>query len=476
MALRTPHPDEHGSHRNVPPGPPAPRHVPFAGPRGISALRAINQIRLDPLPVLTPLQQKWGDRIGLSVFGYRYVLLYHPSDIEAILVGGTHSIMKAYALRQGRWVMGGQLLVAEGEMHTKQRKALAPAFAARRIEAYVDTVAEQSDRLVAAWGDDGAFEAERAMGDLDLAISGRTMFGGRVEGEEAEAVTEALESCVHAFPLAMHPLRSVIDTLGIPPKRRIQRSRRQLNRTVKRLIEEGRERLARGEDRGDVLSILVENYCAEGATPQDYDLLIDEARGLLLGGHETLARSLAWGLHLLAENPDVLQRIRDEVRAVCGDGPITKAHVDQLHEARRAFQETIRLYPAGGLHVRETQAPIRLDDETVLEAGLQVAIPVWSVHRDPRWWPDPERFDPDRFADPDPDRPRWAYNPWGGGTRVCIGQAYATMLGTVLIATVARHYRLEVAPESRPVPVSIFTVRSKHGLPLVARAWEPERA
>lgn len=305
MALRTPHPDDHGTHRYVPKGPPAPRKVPFAGPRGLAALRAINQIRLDPLPVLTPLREKWGDRVGLSVFGYRYVLLYHPDDIEAVLIGGTHSIMKAYALRQGRFVMGGQLLVAEGEMHARQRKALAPAFAARRIEAYVDTVAEQSERLVTAWGDGGSFEAERMMGDLDLAISGRTMFGGTLEGKEAEDVTEALDSCVQAFPLAMHPLRGMLDALHMPPKGKVQRSRRLLNRTVKRLIEDGRGRLARGEDRGDVLSILVENYAAEGATAEDYDLLVDEARGLLLGGHETLARSLAWGLHLLAENPDV---------------------------------------------------------------------------------------------------------------------------------------------------------------------------
>ena len=128
MLRSAPHPDEHGSHRNVPEGPPAPKRVPFDGPRGLRALRAINQIRLDPLPILTPLQQKWGDRVGLSVGPYKYVLLYHPDDIEALLVGGTHKTMKAYALRQGRWMMGGQLLVAEGEMHTRQRKALAPAF------------------------------------------------------------------------------------------------------------------------------------------------------------------------------------------------------------------------------------------------------------------------------------------------------------------------------------------------------------
>jgi cytochrome P450 len=450
--------------------------VPFPGPRGIRALRAINQIRIDPLPILTPLQGRWGDRVGLSAGPYKYVLLYHPDDIEALLVGGTHSTMKAYALRQGRWMMGGQLLVAEGEMHTRQRKALAPAFAARRIESYVDTVAEQSVACVDGLRDGGEFEAERLMGDLDLAISGRTMFGGLVEGEEAEAVTEALESCVHAFPLAMHPARGVIDKLGLPPKGKITRSRYQLNRTVKRLIEEGRERLRRGEDNGDVLSILVENYCTEDTSESDYDLLIDEARGLLLGGHETLARSLAWGLHLLAEHPEISERIRAETIAVCGDGPVRPEQVEQLHEARRAFQETIRLYPAGGLHVRETQKPVRLDDETVLDPGLQVLIPVWSVHRDPRWWDDPESFDPDRFIDPNPDRPRWAYNPWGGGTRVCIGQAYASMLGTVFMATIARRWRLEVAPSSRAEPVSTFTVRSKHGLPLVARSWDDTAA
>lgn len=469
---RTEHPDEHGSHRYVPEGPPPAKRVPFPGPRGLRALRTINQIRVDPLPILTPLQQEWGDRIGVAVGPYKYVLLYHPDDIEALLVGGTHSTMKAYALRQGRWMMGGQLLVAEGEMHTRQRKILAPAFAARRVSSYVDTVADQSEACAAGLRDGGTFEAEQLMGDLDLAISGRTMFGGRVEGEEARAVTESLETCVHAFPMTMHPARGVIDALGLPPKGRITRSRHQLNRTVKRLIEEGRERLRRGEDKGDVLSILVEHYCTEGATEEDYDLVIDEARGLLLGGHETLARSLAWGLHLLAEHPEIMERLRDEAIAVAGDGPIGPEHVEQLVEARRAFQETIRLYPAGGLHVRETQEPVKLDDDTTLEPGLQIAIPVWSVHRDPRWWDEPEQFDPDRFIDPNPDRPRWAYNPWGGGTRVCIGQAYATMLGTVLMSTLARRWRLEVAPESRAEAVSIFTVRSKHGLPLVARSWD----
>ncbi|MCW2927959.1 MAG: cytochrome [Thermoleophilia bacterium] len=470
MPRRAAHPDDHASHQFVPEGPKPAKRVPFPGPRGIAALRVIDQIRRDPLPVLDPLHQRWGDRIGVSALRYRFVLLSAPDDIEALLVGGAKDTMKALGLRQGRWMMGGQLLVAEGEAHARQRAILASTFARRQVDAYVDDFAEQAEVCCARWSDGATFEAERAMGDLDLAAASRTMFGGMVDGAEADAVTEALETCVHAFPLAMHPMRGVIDTLGLPPKGRIKRSVRVLNRTVKRLLDDGRARIARGEPSGHALAQLLEHHYRDDMSESEYDLLIDEVRGLLLGGHETLARSLAWGLHLLAEHPDVLARIRAEVEEVCGDELIRASHVEQLHEARRAFQETIRLYPAGGLHVRETQRPVRLDEDTVLDPGLQVAVPVWLVHRDPRWWPEPERFDPDRFIDPDPDRPRWAYSPWGGGARVCIGQWYATVLGTILIATVARRWQLEVAPESRAEAVSIFTVRSRHGLPLVARA------
>jgi cytochrome P450 len=320
-------------------------------------------------------------------------------------------------------------------------------------------------RAQGRWRPGERFDAAAEMGRLTLAIAAETMFGADLEGE-AEELGRALTDSLELFDLLTVPFSEQLLRLPLPRTRRFHAARERLDRTIYRLIA---ERRARGEDRGDLLSMLLEAQDAEGDEGADGDMqLRDEALTLFLAGHETTANALAWTWFLLAQHPAVERRLHAELDAVLGGRPPTVGDLPRLRYARMVLSEAMRLYPPAWAVARLALEDYRVGPYTAPRGSI-VLMSQWVTHRDPRWWPEPERFDPDRWTpEGEAGRPRFSYFPFGGGPRVCIGEAFAWMEGTLVMAAIGQRWRLRLAPGARVAPRPLITLRPRDGMPMLA--------
>jgi cytochrome P450 len=427
------------------------------------------QMTRRPLEFIERVHRAHGDVAGFSIAGQPIVLLSDPEQIRDVLVTHGRRFHKGRGLERAKMLLGEGLLTSEGEAHLRQRRLAQPAFHRARVAAYGTTMAEYAQRRVEGWRAGEAFDLAEEMGAYTLAVVGKTLFDADIEGEAPE-IGEALSMALAAFNLSVLPFSELLLKLPFPVVRRFRRARARLDATVYRLIA---ERRASGEDRGDLLSMLLlaQDTEGDGAGMSDVQLR-DEAITIMLAGHETTANALTWALWLVATHPEVAARLHHEVDAL-GSGTLGADDVGRLPYTRAVLAESMRLYPPAWILGRRA-----LDAYDVgahrLPARTVVLMSQWIVHRDPRWWPEAERFTPGRWlpggSANDAARPKFSYFPFGAGTRVCIGEQFAWMEGILALATVARRWRLEVVPGQRVEPQPIVTLRVRGGVRVVAQA------
>jgi cytochrome P450 len=325
-----------------------------------------------------------------------------------------------------------------------------------------------AEKTAARWRDGETLDVSSEMMRLTLAVVGKTLFDADIEAE-AHEIGDALGAAIAAFNLTVLPYGELLLYLPLPASRRFLRGRERLDATIYRLIA---ERRASGEDRGDLLSMLLMAQDSEGSGGMSDRQLRDESMTLLLAGHETTANALAWAFYLLSRHPDAERRMHEEIDLL-GERPLGAGDVARLPYTRAVLAETMRLFPPAWIVGRRALTeydvgPYRLAPRTV------VLMSQWVVHRDPRWWPDAESFQPERWlpggSANDPSRPKFSYFPFGAGTRVCIGEQFAWMEGVLALATFAQRWRLRLVPGHRVVPQPIVTLRAKHGMRMI-----PER-
>jgi cytochrome P450 len=308
---------------------------------------------------------------------------------------------------------------------------------------------------------------DREMMALTMAIVGRTLFDVDVGGE-AEEIGTSLTAILSLFPRFTLPMAGLIQRLPLPSNFRFERALRRLDATIYRMIEERRRNPG---DRGDLLSMLMAARDEEGDGTGMSDVqLRDELMTLFLAGHETTANGLTWTFYLLSQNPEAEARLFSELDEALEGRPPTLEDLPRLAYAERVFAESMRLYPpAWGLGRRALEdVPL---GPYVLVRDSNVALSAWVIHRDPRFWPDPLRFDPDRFTpEAKASRPKFAYFPFGAGARQCIGESFAWMEGVLILATVAQRWRLRLLPGQRVATQPLITLRPRYGMRMVAEA------
>jgi cytochrome P450 len=302
------------------------------------------------------------------------------------------------------------------------------------------------------------------MSTLTLAIVGKTLFDTDIE-QEASEVGHALTTAMQLFDRFMNPLGEVLNRLPTPGTLRMNAAMRRLDEIVYGIIA---LRRADGRDHADLLSMLLHAQDVEGDGGIMTDCQVrDEAMTLFLAGHETTAVALSWTWYLLSQNPDVEQRLHQELNTVLQDRPPSFADVPRLQYTELVFSEAMRLYPPAWIIGRRAVTDYSVQGYTV-PAGSVVIMSQYLVHRDPRWWPDPERFDPDRWTpEAKASRPRFAYFPFGGGPRICVGEPFAWMEGVLLLATLAQHWRLRLTSDARIDTLPRITLRPKYGMGMV---------
>lgn len=418
--------------------------------------------RRDPLKFLTRLAREHGDIVPFRLGPQRALLLNHPDLIKDALVTRADYFHKGRALQRSKRLLGEGLLTSEGEHHRRQRRLAQPAFHRKRIESYGAAMVDYAARDSARWQEGETLDVAHEMMRLTLAIVGKTLFDAEVESDTDEigvALTELLE----LFQMLLLPYSEYLERLPLPANRRFARARASLDAVIYRIID---ERRASGADRGDLLSMLLLAQDEEGAGGSMTDKQIrDEALTIFLAGHETTANALAWTWYLLSQNPEAEARLHAELDAVLDGGRLpTVEDLPQLRYTEMILAESMRLYPPAWVIGRLAIKDYAVDGYVARE-GTLVLISQYVMHRDPRFFPEPLRFAPERFAPEAKEaRPQYAYFPFGGGARRCIGEGFAWMEGTLIIAAIARRWRMRLVPGHAVVTHPRITLRAKHGI------------
>ncbi|HMH84665.1 MAG TPA: cytochrome P450, partial [Gemmatimonadaceae bacterium] len=332
------------------------------------------------------------------------------------------------------------------EFHLRQRRLAQPAFHRDRIAAYGRSMVEYADRTRSRWTDGGALDVHDEMMKLTLAIVAKTLFSADVENEAAE-IGEALTTTFDAFNIGILPFSELLEKLPLPYIKRFEAARARLDETIYRIID---ERRTTGEDKGDLLSMLLLAQDTEGDGGGMTDTQIrDEAMTIFLAGHETTANALSWTWYLLSQHPDIEARFHREVDALDHRLP-QPDDLANLPYTRMILAESMRLYPPAWAVGRRAINDFEAGGYRI-PARSMVLMSQYITHRDPRFHPEPERFDPNRWLpEVAATRPKFSYFPFGGGTRICIGEQFAWMEGILIVATIAQQWKLRYLGTSPP--------------------------
>jgi cytochrome P450 len=347
-------------------------------------------------------------------------------------------------------------LTSEGDFWLRQRRLIQPAFGRERIAGYAPVMVELTDRLTAGWRDGETRDLHADMTRLTLEIIARAMFGADVS-EQAVVVGEAVAVLAEALVRRFQSVLRLPPVIPTPANLRRLRCARQIDAILYDIIE---KRRAAKEVGDDLLGILIRACDEDDGSRMTDQQLRDEAITLFLAGHDTTALTLTWGLYLLARHPEVARALERELDEVLAGRAPTAADLPRLRYTDMVVHEVLRLYPSAYVVGREAIDACELGGYRV-PAGGTLLMSQWAVHRDPRWYDEPERFWPERWADGLERRlPKCAYFPFGGGPRVCIGNHFALMEAVLVLASVARHWRVSVPAGEPPVrPRPLITLR-----------------
>jgi cytochrome P450 len=405
--------------------------------------------------------REYGDLPYFRLGPYHVYLVNHPDLVREVFITQQNNFIKSRALQRARILLGEGLLTSEGEFHTRQRRLVQPAFHRERLAAYADVMTECGVRWRERWKSGSTVNVADEMMRLTLGIVGKTLFSADIESEASE-IGQALTVVLEMFRMLMLPFSEYLDKLPLPSMRRFDKARQRLDETIYGLIHERRKS---GKDAGDLLSMLLltQDEESDGSGMTDKQVR-DEALTLFLAGHETTANALTWTWYLLSQNPECERKLHEEIDAVLEERAPRLADLANLHYTEMVFAEAMRLYPPAWAIGRMSKEPIELGGIQIAAKSILILSP-YVMQRDPRWFPDPERFDPERWTKEVRDaRPKFSYFPFGGGTRVCIGERFAWMEGMLIIAALAQKWKLRLAPGQRVETLPLITLRTKYGM------------
>jgi cytochrome P450 len=410
----------------------------------------------DQLGFLMRLARNYGDLVPLRFTPFRGLFVNHPDLIEEVLVTRNRSFVKSLAMRRARPLLGNGLIVSEGDFWLRQRRLMQPAFHRERIAGYGQVMVTYAQQLVADWQSGDVKDIQQEMMRLTLQIVGKTLFDADMAGDARE-VGAAVAAALESMQARITGLQMLLpDAVPTPAVLRLRRAARRLDVLVLRIIA---ERRASGQDRGDLLSVLLQARDGDDGSGMSDRQLRDEVMTLVIGGHETTALALTWTWYLLAEHPQVEAALHAELDDVLKDRAPEVADVARLPYCNAVIAEVLRLYPPLWATGREAIEDTRVGAMKV-RRGTVVLLSPWTMHRDGRFFSEPDAFRPERWLDGLAQRlPRFAYYPFGGGPRQCIGNAFALTEATLLLGTIAQRYRLTLVPGQTVSPVPTSTLR-----------------
>ncbi|WP_330289321.1 cytochrome P450 [Streptomyces sp. NBC_00576] len=438
----------------------APAATPAPGPTGHPLLGSALDLRRDPLGTFVRAQREYGDvvRVTAGPPGLRTVMycVFSPEGAQQVLATQAGNFRKDNVFYEEiRQTGGNGLLTSQDDVYLRQRRLIQPLFTKKRVDGYAATITSEAEATAERWRNRPDVDVVREMDRLALRTVARVLFGADVEA--AVDVIHANFPVISAYITgrAYSPLR-LPRTWPTPSNRRAEAATSAVYEVCDSMIAARRSKgsEAAGEATEDLLSLLSQAQNEEDGS-LDATELRDQVLVFLLAGHETTATSLAFALHLLARHPEVRARAQEEVDALPSGEPYTAATMDRLPYLTRVLKETMRLYPAAPLMGRRAVAETEIDGH-LIPAGADILISPWVTHRHPAHWDTPDRFDPDRFTpDQETARHRYAWLPFGGGPRACIGRHFSMLESVLALAVLLREYDLETPDTDVPVTAAV---------------------
>jgi len=425
----------------------------------------------DPLKFFTEVS-KYGDVARYTVSGHEVFVISHPDYVRDVLVTHQRNFVKNTSTMWLKHLMGDGLLTTEGEVHLRQRRLAQPAFHKKRIAAYADVMTSYSLRRLEGWRDGQHLDIADEMARLTLEIVAKALFDADVTIDNDSRLGDALHWLQQWSSRALLPvqLAELLERLPVPTTRRFKKAVDYISTTIYAMIKERRES---GVDRGDLLSMLVAVRDVEGDNSRMSDTQIhDEIMTFLMAGHETTALAFTWSWYLLSQHPAVEAKLHAELDSVLAGRAPTMEDIPRLRYTENVFTEVMRLYPPAWITSRTLVQDYKMG-EYVLPAKTDVILSPYVMHRDPRYFPNPERFEPERWT-PEfkAQLPKMAYFPFGGGPHLCIGEPFAWMEGVLVLATIAQHWQMRHVSDHVVRPEPLITLRSKNGMPMILQRRE----
>ena len=464
------------------------------GPSSVLPSKLVRQFIRNPIVMLMKIAYTYGE-ISHFKFGRQHVyLLNNPQYIENILINDYKNFIKSRGLQVSRRILGEGLVTSEGEYHDKQRRIIQPAFHPSRIKSYGDTMVSCAERMSETWQDGKIIDIHGEMMHITSAIIAKSVLGSDIVGVESDKVNNALLTSMEYLNRIQMPFGELIEKIPILPINKDFRSAKNaLDSIVYRMIKEHRDTRAKKKskennydpDNGmnshhdyDLLQTLIEAQDPEAEIKQMSDVqLRDEVMTIFLAGHETTANALTWTFYLLSQHPDVERRLYEELCFVldnyndhanqsgdCAVGLPTIKDVSKLEYTEKILRESMRLYPPAWTIGRQALTDYVID-KYVIPHGSIILMSQYVMHHNPKYFPNPEVFDPDRWTKEfKSSLPRFSYFPFGGGIRGCVGEPFAWIEAILVVATIYRKWKMHHDPAHKVELKPLITLRPKYGM------------
>jgi cytochrome P450 len=430
------------------------------GPEGNSIVGNLADLGRDPLGFLTRCAQDFGDIVPLRLGLTSACLLTNPDYIEQVLTD-RQQFIKSPGFRVLKTLLGEGLLTNEGDSWLRQRRLAQPVFHQKKISGYGAVMVDYTQRMLESWQDGETRDIHADMMRLTLSIVMKTIFNSDVDDGEAQTVAHALDVAMNWFDSKRSQGYLVWEWFPRPENIHYRQAIAQMDETIYSIIQQRRNSK---EDPGDLLSMLMNARDEEDNSQMSDKQLRDELATLMLAGHETTANALSWTWMLLSQHPEVRTKLQEELSQVLGGRSPGIADIPQLPYTERVVKESMRLYPPVSIFGREAVSDAQIGEVTIPK-GCIILISQWVMHRNPRYFDNPEAFEPDRWEnDLEKKLPRGVYIPFGDGPRVCIGKGFALMEAVLLLATISQHFQIDLVPDAPIVPQPSITLRPERGI------------
>lgn len=442
------------------------------GPPGTPVFGNALRLRGDRPNVFLAMRNQYGDVVRFKAGSRVIHLVSHPDLAKYVFQDNNRNYLKGRGLEKIKPLLGEGLLTSEGEFWRRQRRLMQPAFHRQKINAFLPVMVESTQGMFERWrtlqgSGTTSLDVAGEMMRLTLEVVSRTLFSTGLSSQEMDAVAEAMPFVLREANRRITSILDVREKLPLPANRRFQHGIEALDAIVYRIIESRRHS---GEEKLDLLGMLMAAQDEDSGEQMSDHQLRDEVMTIFLAGHETTANNLAWTLYLLSLHPQVREALQQEVDQVLGDAAPALEYVPRLVYTRQVIDEALRLYPPAWAVARQAIEGDQIGGY-LIPAGSDVLISPYVIHRHPDFWVNPEGFDPGRFEPQAVQaRPHYAYIPFGGGPRQCIGNNFALLEGTLILAMLTRQFELDLIPGYPVEPEPTITLRPSHGIHMTLRS------